>query len=165
MSRLSSLRPLLSLALFTLTLAASAVATAQSKAGPLVVSVSQIGKTTLEGESKFLVELRNTGVVALALPARPGWDVEGGLEMRVRPVGAAATERKVPAQPDPTRDTALAGSRRVVTLASGEALGLYRTVKTSDLFPAAGDYEVVVVYRGLGGGEVVSAPLRVRVGI
>jgi hypothetical protein len=32
-----------------------------------------------------------------------------------------------------------------------------------DMFGAAGEYDVVVVCRGLGGGEVVSAPLRVIV--
>lgn len=161
MNHPSPLRPLMALALLALTLGVTGVVWAQSKTGPLVVSVVQAGKATLEGETRFMVELRNTGLRALTLPARPDWGAEGALEMRVTPLGAATLNASE--QINPARNTGLTASRRGVTLPAGEALGLYRTVKTRELFPAAGDYELVVVYRGLGGGEVVSAPLRVSV--
>jgi hypothetical protein len=164
MNRLPRYRPWLTVALIAVALGLATAAWAQSKTGPLVLAVSQAGKASLAGETQFVVELRNAGLVAVTLPARPGWDAEGGLEMRVTPVGAVATTaRSVPHQPDPTRNTRLAANRRGLALPSGEALGIYRTVKTNDLFPSTGDYEVVVAYRGLGGGEVVSAPLRVSV--
>jgi hypothetical protein len=163
MTPLARCRPWLTLVLLALALGSHGNAVAQSKTGTLVVEVSQAGKATLAGETQFVVELRNAGLMAVTLPARPGWDAAGGLEMRVTPVGAA-TSRTVPAQPDPTRDTRLAASRRGVALAAGEALGLYRTVNTREVFGAAGEFDVVVVYRGLAGGEVVSAPVRVRVG-
>lgn len=140
------------------------VAFAQSRTGPLVLAVSQTGKASLAGETGFTVELRNTGMVPLMLPARPGWDKDGGLELQVTPVAATPdAARKLPLQPDPARDTRLAPSKRGVALPAGEAIGLYRTVKTRELFGAVGQYDVVVVYRGLATGDVASAPLRVVV--
>jgi len=151
-------------ALLAFTLLVTGVAWAQPETGPLVVSVVQAGKATLGGETRFMVELRNTGLRALTLPARPDWGAEGALEMRVTPVGAvAAATRNAPKPPNPARNTGNTASRRGVALPAGEALGLYRTVKTRELFPAAGDFDLVVVYRGLGGGDVVSTPLRVSV--
>ena len=166
MRPLTSFRRGLLLALLAGTFALAGLAHAQSKDGPLVVEVSHAGKVSLAGDTELTVELRNTGAVTLTLPARPGWDKDGGLELQVTRAGSTpGTAKKVPLQPDPARDTRLTGSRRGVPLPAGEAIGLYRTVKTRDLFGAVGEYDVVVVYRGLAGGDVVSAPLRISVGL
>ena len=144
--------------------ALTGAARAEDKAMPLVLEVSQAGRVALSGEIEFEVDLRNSGTASVTLPARPGWDKDGGLEIQVTPVAAGTAARTLPQQPDPSRNTRLPINRRGQPLPAGEALGLHRKMATKELVSTAGEYDVVVVYRGWSGGVVFSRPVRIQVG-
>ncbi|MFY2763388.1 hypothetical protein [Arenimonas sp. MALMAid1274] len=134
---------------------------AQSKLGSLVVEVSLEGKARLGSEVQFFVEIRNQGTSPLMLPTRPGWDAEGGLELHVTAAGGQSF--KAPPREDSSRNRSLPADRRAVSLPAGNAMGVYRTAKTNEIFTTPGEYRVSVTYRGINGAVTTSEPILVSV--
>lgn len=106
--------------------------------------------------------LGNAGSSAVALPARPDWDVEGGLEVQVTRVNGPTITVPVLTR-DPMRETLRASGENTTELEAGHATVYTRTIHPGTLGLAPGQYRLVVRYRPGGVVMATSEPLTLTI--
>lgn len=131
-------------------------------AGSLTLDIALEGRNPGTGELHLAVVLGNAGSLAVALPARPDWDVEGGLELLVTRVNGPTFTVPALAR-DPMRETLRASGEDTTELEAGHATVYSRTIHPGALELAPGQYRIVVSYRPGGVIMATSEPIMLNI--
>ena len=103
---------------------------------------------------RLMLAITNRSGSALTLPARPGWDERGGLEIRAIVHGRAMPLAKEPPSPRPI------ASRSAMVLQPGQSFAVMRSVPYAEITRHGVPLSLQAVYRRPGIVDTFSAATR-----